>query len=401
MISVDAAQALLLEGVLPLAAEDVALVGSLGRTLAAPIVALRTQPPFDASAMDGYAIRWTDRAGPWRIIGSAFAGKRFDGRLGSGDAVRILTGAPVPDGADTVVVQEDVQRDGDLLVLQRQGPLHSGTHIRRTGLDFNEGEILLAAGTRLTAPHLGLIAASGHGSVPVHRRPRVALLATGDELVPPGSLAGPDQIISSNSVMLAALLGVDAVMVDAGIVRDDAPALRGAIAACADADVLVTIGGASVGDHDLVKPVLEALGATFNFWKVAMRPGKPVMVGRLGAQHVIGLPGNPVSAFVAAVLFVQPLLRRLGGAVDGLPKVQKARLIGALNANGERRDYVRANVMRTEDGWHIAPHNAQDSSMLRTLASSNALLVREAGTPAVSTGGPVSFLLLDTMLDVA
>lgn len=401
MISVDAAQAQLLAGVVPLAAETVSLAAAAGRTLAEPILALRTQPPFAASAMDGYAIRWSDRAGPWRIIGTAFAGRRFAGAVDTGEAVRILTGAPLPDGADTIVVQEDVQIGGDVLTLVRDGPPRLGAHVRRAGLDFAEGDALLAAGSRLTAAHVGLIAAGGHGGVRVHRRPRVALLATGDELVLPGERPGADQIISSNGVMLAVLLGDEAVVVDNGIARDDAEALRVAIQACANADVIVTIGGASVGDHDLVKPVLETMGARFDFWKVAMRPGKPVMVGMLGAQHVIGLPGNPVSAFVAAVLFVQPLLRRLGGTGDALPQLRHARLIGTLPANGARQDYMRADAQRDADGWQIDPRTMQDSSMLRTLAASNALLVRDAGAPAVGDGGLVSFLLLDSRMDVA
>ncbi len=401
LISVEAAQAQLLDGVAPLAAEAVALAAAAGRILAEPLAALRTQPAFAASAMDGYAIRWADRAGPWRVVGTAFAGAGFGGSVGAGEAARILTGAPLPAGADTVIVQEDVARDGNSLRLTGDGPPREGAHIRRAGLDFSEGEALLAAGTRLLAPQIGLTAAAGHAAVRVHRRPRVALLATGDELVLPGAATGPHQIISSNGVMLAALLGDCADIVDAGIARDEADALRDAVAACADADVLVTIGGASVGDHDLVKPVLEAMGARFDFWKVAMRPGKPVMRGRLGGQHVIGLPGNPVSAFVTALLFVKPLLQRLAGAAAPLPLLHPARLDGTLPANGSRRDYMRAVAVRDRAGWRLTALPTQDSSMLRTLASANALLVREVNAPAVGNDGPVSFLLLDTSLDVA
>jgi molybdopterin molybdotransferase len=310
MLSVDDAQARLLGGVMPLPAETLPLLSALNRHLAAPVTALRTQPPFAASAMDGYAIRWSDRAGPWRIIGTSAAGHGFAGSVGDGEAVRILTGAPVPRGADTVIVQEDVSHAGSALRLTGDGPPRAGAHIRPAGLDFAAGDVVAPAGARVTPARIGLIAAAGHASVAAHRRPRVALLATGDELVPPGTRAGPDQIVSSNGVMLAALLAPYADVIDGGIVADTHAALATAIAAHSDADVLITIGGASVGDHDLVKPVLEAAGASIDFWKISMRPGKPMLSGSLGAQRIIGLPGNPVSAFVCALLFVLPLLRR-------------------------------------------------------------------------------------------
>ncbi|MGI4880679.1 MAG: molybdopterin molybdotransferase MoeA, partial [Janthinobacterium lividum] len=256
MLAVDEAQARLFDGVVPLAAETVPFAAALGRILAADVVAKLTQPPFAASAMDGYAIRWADRAGPWRLTGESAAGRAFDGTVGPGDTVRILTGAPLPAGADTVVVQEDVARDGDTVTLTGDGPPREGAHIRRAGLDFAAGQPVARAGDRVTPARIGVSAAAGHAAMPVHRRPRVAILATGDELVPPGVAPGPSQIVSSNGVMLAALLGKYAEVIDGGIVADTREALAAAFVAH-DVDVLVTIGGASVGDHDLVQPVLR------------------------------------------------------------------------------------------------------------------------------------------------
>jgi molybdopterin molybdotransferase len=401
MLTVADAQARLLDGVEPLTPVALPLVASLGHTLAADVVAACTQPPFAASAMDGYAIRWVDRAGPWRIIGTSAAGHGFAGALGAGDAARIFTGAPLPAGADTVVVQEDVSANGATLVLTGSGPPRAAAHVRSAGLDFRQGDVIVAAGLRITPARIGLIAAGGHATVHVHRRPRVALLATGDELVPPGSLPGPGQIVSSNGAMIAALLAGIADVTDGGIVPDTREALAAAIAAHTGADVLITIGGASVGDHDLVKPVLESVGATIDFWKVAMRPGKPMLTGALGTQRIIGLPGNPVSAFVCAALFAVPLLRRLRGASDALPHERTGLLTASLPANGSRRDYMRATAINTPSGWRVTPASMQDSSMLRTLADANALLIREIDAPAAGIDGPVSFLLLDSAGDVA
>ena len=311
VIPVETALARLLEGAEPLDAETVTLERAHGRILAADLDAHLSQPPFAASAMDGYAIRWDDMPGPWPIVGEAAAGRRFAGRVGAGEAVRIFTGAPVPDGADTIVVQEDILRAGDHATLAGDGPAYCGAHVRFAGQDFRRGVRIGTAGARLTAARLGLLAAAGHGSVAVVRRPRVTLIATGDELVPPGAIPGPDQIVSSNPPMLAALFeAAGAIVSDPGIVGDNRAALAIALAA-ADADIIVTIGGASVGDHDLVVPVLRDMGAEIDFWKIAMRPGKPMFAGRLGGTRVIGLPGNPVSAFVCALLFLVPLLARL------------------------------------------------------------------------------------------
>ena len=429
LVSVDEALARLLDGVTILPAETASFAAALGRILAADVVATLTQPPFAASAMDGYAIRWADRAGPWRLIGESAAGRRFSsevesGRNGRGEAVRILTGAPLPAGADTVVVQEDVARDGNAITLTGDGPPCEGAHIRRAGLDFAAGDVVARAGDRVTPARIGVAAAAGHAALPVRRRPRVAIIATGDELVPPGTTPGPDAIVSSNGVMLAALLGAYADVIDGGIVADDPATLAVAIrtyvgtATTADtsttsddasfasaggridtgnAEILVTIGGASVGDHDHVLPVLRSLGAEIDFWRIALRPGKPMLAGRLGATRVIGLPGNPVSAFVCATLFVVPLLRRLAGEASPVPATAKATTGMALPANGPRRDYLRA---RLENGV-VTPASIQDSAMLAALAASNVLIIREAGASELAAGAIVDCIVLDTISGVA
>lgn len=397
MLSLDEAQARLLEAIEPLPTERVVLPEALGRHAAADIRAARTQPPFAASAMDGYAIRFADLPGPWRLIGEASAGQRFAGTVDAGTSVRIFTGAPVPDGADTIVVQEDVARDGDALRLTGDGPPKHGAHIRRAGLDFGEGDLLASSGTRFTAAQLGLVAAGGHGAVAVHRRPRVALLSTGNELVAAGTAPGRDQIVNSNGPMLGALFAAaGAELVDLGIVADDAEAIAGALARARDADLLVTVGGASVGDHDLVLPVLEREGATIDFWTVAIKPGKPMLSGALGDTRVIGLPGNPVSAFVCAQLFVLPVLRRMAGSPSPLPPLLSARTTAPLAANGPRRDHLRARMAWNGGSWQVTAAARQDSSMLRILAESNGLIVRPEGAPAVVAGASVPVIPLDS-----
>ncbi len=395
LLAVDAAQAQLLAAISPLTPETVPLRAAAGRHVTRDYAALRTQPPFDASAMDGYAIRWDDRTGPWTIVGEAAAGRRFEGLVGAGEATRILTGAPLPAGADTVIIQEDVECSGDRLRLTRDGPPFEGAHIRRAGLDFSEGDALLGTGDRLTPARIGLLAASGYGAVDVHRRPIVALLATGNELVPPGMTTGPDQIVSSNGVMLAALFeAAGATVIDAGIARDDPAELGSAIAALTHADLIVTIGGASVGDHDLVLPVLRGLGATIDFWRLALRPGKPMLAGRIGATQVVGLPGNPVSAFVCAQLFVLPMLRRWLGDRAPLPRLAQARAAVAMPANGPRQDYLRGSLV---DGV-VTPAATQDSSMLRTLADANVLIARPPNAAAIDSGGEIRYLSIDASL---
>lgn len=397
LLSVADAQARLLGGVQALPAETLLLREAVGRVLAADVVARLTQPPFAASAMDGYAIRWADRAGAWRVIGEAAAGRGFAGVVGAGEAVRIFTGAPLPGGADTVVVQEEVARDAETARLTGEGPPREGAHIRPAGLDFTAGAMVGAAGARVTPARAGLLAAAGHGAVAVHRRPRVVLLATGDELVPPGTLPAADQIVSSNGVMLAGLLGAFADVIDGGIVPDTRDALAAAVRG-ADADVLVTIGGASVGDHDLVVPVLRDLGADIGFWKVALRPGKPMLSGRLGAMRIIGLPGNPVSAHVCAYLFVVPLLRALAGEREVLPPLFPATLGAALAANGPRQDYLRAVATA---GPVVTAAGRQDSAMLGVLAEANTLIVRAPFAPAADAGETVLCHALDFVPGVA
>jgi len=368
-----------------------------GRVLSEPLTARLTQPPFAASAMDGWAVRWADLPGPFRIVGVSAAGHGYTGALVRGETVRIFTGAPLPEGADTVIVQEEVSATETHAQLVGEGPPRLGANVRARGQDFAEGTMLIEAGARLSARHIGLAAAAGHGTLSVHRRPRVTLLATGDELVPPGTLPGPDQIVSSNGVMLAALLTqTGAVVTDLGIFPDDRATIAAAIAA-ADTDLLVTIGGASVGDHDLIIPALSDLGAVLDFWKIALRPGKPLIAGRLGQTRILGLPGNPVSAYVCALLFAAPLLRQLGGRDPAIPQ-QVRQLAAPLPATGPRRDYLRARLR--PDGT-VEPIPSQDSAQLARLAHADLLIVRDALSGPAQIGDPVSCVALDMFSDVA
>ena len=384
----------LLAGAGPLPAELVALEDCAGRVLAESLTARLTQPPFDAAAMDGYALRWADLHLPWRVVGESAAGHGWAGTVGAGEAVRIFTGAPLPAGADVIVVQEEVARDGGAngpwARLVGEGPPRIGAHIRAAGQDFAAGDGLIAAGTRLGAVHLGLAAAGGHRALPTVRRPRVVLIATGDELAAPGTLPGPGQIVSSNPAMLTALLrSAGALVHDPGIIPDNRAALAAALLG-AEADLIITIGGASVGDHDLVVPVLRDLGASLDFWKIALRPGKPLLAGRLNNTRVLGLPGNPVSAFVTALLFAVPLVARMAGRAHALP-LETLPLAAALPANGARRDHLRAR--RTAAGAEAFAR--QDSALLSVLAAADLLIIREAGAPAAAVGEQVSCIALD------
>jgi molybdopterin molybdotransferase len=398
LLSVADALAAVLAKAEPLASEDVPLEAAVGRVLTAELAALRTQPPADVSAMDGYAVRGDDVTAPalLHVIGEIAAGRPFAGTIGPGEAARIFTGAVMPYGADTVVIQEVTSREGDRVAIKRSEA--KGRNVRREGYDFAAGDVLLHEGRRLTARGIALAAAMNYATVPVHRRPRVAVFATGDELVEPGTPPAPGQIVHSNGTSIAALARSEgAEALDFGIVPDRLDATIAAVrrARTEGVDVLVTSGGASVGDYDFVQQAFAAEGMALSFWKVALRPGRPLMHGRLGAMHVLGLPGNPVSAYVCSVLFFLPLLRRLAGRSDlSLPR-ESAVLGCALGANDERADYMRATLERSADGILIAkPFAAQDSSLLVPLAAADCLLIREPFAPAAEAGSPCVILNL-------
>ena len=389
MIALEEAQRRLLALAKPVPAETIPLHAAAGRYAAADILAQRTQPVRDLSAMDGYAVRFADGPGPWRLIGQSAAGAAFPGALEPGDSVRIFTGAALPQGADTVIMQEDMRTEGDIIRLAAPLDLVTGRHVRKAGEDFATGDLLVSVGDQLTPARIALAAMGGHGSVSVHRPIRVAILSTGDELVPLGGPVRDDQIPASNSVMLHALLSAPAcVTTDHGIVRDDLATLTAVFTSLADADIILSTGGASVGDHDHVKPALEAAGAQIDFWKIAMRPGKPLMAGQLGKALVLGLPGNPVSAFVTAILFAQPLIAALSGAPVPLPQRHKAILGSALPAVTNRTDHIRAILT---DG-QATPIGMNDSAALRALARANALIVRRADSPAAQAGDEVDII---------
>ncbi len=372
------------------AAETVPLREAAGRWAAAPVHARRTQPAADLSAMDGYAIRFADLPGPFRLIGESAAGHPFGGAVGAGETVRISTGAALPRGADTVLVQEEARREGEAVHLDGDGPAHRGRNVRPRGLDFAEGDLLFDAGARITPARLALAATAGLAALPVNRRIRVATLATGDELVPPGAPTSGLDLPESNTLMLSSLLAdLPIEPVELGIVADRLDVLRDTFANIR-ADLIVTTGGASVGDHDLIRPALGAAGGTIDYWRIALRPGKPMLAGRLGDALVLGLPGNPVSSFVTALLFVRPLIAALGGGADPLPKTVTAFLGEDLPANGPRTDYLRAELRR----GRAYASTIQDSSMLGTLARAGCLIIREPHAPPARAGETVEILPL-------
>lgn len=398
LLPVSDALAMLLDGAAPQAAEQLDLHAASGRVLAAPVIALRTQPPFDASAMDGYAVHAADVASTpaaLRLVGVAAAGKGFIGELQPGEAVRIFTGAPLPAGADAIVIQENTRRidDGNVEILE---PSTEGRHIRRRGLDFAEGNTLLSSGRVLDPAALSLAAAGNHATLEVWKKPLVAIIATGDELLLPGAALGADQIIASNTYGVAAICKANgADVLDLGIAPDTTAAIAGRVQQALDAkaDVIITLGGASVGEHDLVNAALTGLGLQPGFWKIAMRPGKPLMFGRLGRARCLGLPGNPVSSLICSHLFLKPLVRALAGLPPESGETDA--ILGIdMGENDNRQDYVRAALAHVDGNRIATPFPQQDSSMLRTLADANAAIIRPPFAGKAKAGDPCRVLML-------
>jgi molybdopterin molybdotransferase len=399
LMPVADALAAVLSGADALPEEMAELDSAYKRILARDLAALRTQPPEAMSAMDGYAVRATDAArvgARLKVIGEIAAGRPFDGVVGAGEAVRIFTGGVVPGGADTVIIQEDTVVENDGITVTEAAV--KGRHIRRAGVDFRQGDVLLKGGSELSDRDLSLAASMNYPHLPVRRRPKVALLATGDELVMPGETPGPGQIVYSNGYALRALARAEgAEVIDLGIAADTLEATTSGIRRARDigADILITTGGASVGDHDLVKRALDAEGVAMAFWRIAMRPGKPLMHGRLGAMRAIGLPGNPVSSYVCAFLFLVPLIRKLCGRFPVHHTTESALLGRDIAANDQREDYLRARLTARNDGALIAtPVDHQDSSLLGNLAAAQALLIRPPFAPAAKAGAVCNILRL-------
>jgi len=400
MIPVAEAEARILAGVRPTGTERVALAQATRRVVAAPVLAHRTHPPRDVSAMDGYAVRAQD-------VGDVPARLRITMRIAAGDvppraleagaAARIFTGAAVPDGADAVVIQENTSAEGDHVVVREMA--RPGLHIRSAGYDFREGAVVIEAGRRLTPQDVGFLAAANAMEIEVHRRPRVAFLATGDELVPPGAEPGPSQIVASTGIALSEMLREwGGEPVDLGIARDREDEIRAKAEPGLACDVFVTLGGASVGDHDLIQPALRPVGLAIDFWKIAMRPGKPLIFGRIGAAAMIGLPGNPVSALVCARLFLEPLVRVLSGEAWRGHRLVSATLGAPLAENDQRQDYLRATV-KMEAGRLIATaFPRQDSGMLSLLSRADGLIIRSPHAPRADAGATVQVLPLAAWL---
>jgi molybdopterin molybdotransferase len=394
MITVDQAQTLCLQNLTTLGTETVPLTEAARRTLIAPANATRAQPPFAASSMDGYAVDNRDVASGaiLTVVGEAAAGHAWDGTVPRGAALRIFTGAPMPKGADRVVIQEDVIRENDTITLR--DTLDSNHYVRPIGADF-PADFNLSAPRRLTPSDLALLAAMNVAHVTVARKPKVALIATGDELVMPGGVPRPDQIIASNVFGLKALIeqhgGVAEIL---PITLDTVDALHATFTKAISADLIVTIGGASVGDHDLVGQVAQEFGLERAFYKIAMRPGKPLMSGTMRGKPFLGLPGNPVSAMVCGHLFLLPILRQLSGLTNVLPTTIRATLTHDLGANGPREHYMRAQITETKSGREITAFERQDSALLTVLSDANALLIRPIKEPALKAGTSVNAIQL-------
>ena len=396
-ISVDQARARIIRAFSPLAPEQIGLEGALGRVLAEDLASRRSQPPVAVSAMDGYAVRAKDVAKvpvTLKVIGEAPAGAEFNGKIGAGEAVRIFTGGPVPDGADAIVIQENTDLGAEAVSVKET--VEAGAYIREAGLDFKEHDVLLRKGRVMTARDVGLAAAMNRPLLTARRKPRVAIMATGDEVVMPGEPLGPNQIASSNAVALAAIVSADGgVPFNLGIAADDVGAIGALAEGARGMDLLITTGGVSVGDHDLVKKALDDHGLELDFWRIAMKPGKPLMFGRLGETPMLGLPGNPVSALVCTVLFVRPALAVMLGIDRREAPVKSARLGKDVGKNGAREEYMRATLTQNDAGEQLViPFDAQDSSMLATLALADCLIKRPPHAPPAAAGERVEIIPL-------
>ena len=398
LLPVADARQRILDAVPTMPAEQISVAYGLGRTLAEDLVSRRSQPPMPVSAMDGYAVRAEDITAlpaELKIIGYAPAGHGFDGNVRKGEAVRIFTGAPVPEGADTIVIQENTHLQ-DETVRVIDGDTTKGRFVRPAGLDFAKGEALIPAGKTLSARDVGLAAAMNLPWLKVRRKPRISILATGDEIVMPGDPIGPDQIVSSNALALSAFIQAHGgVPIDLGIAPDEEVGLKALAAGAKGSDILVTTGGASVGDHDLIQSVLGDIGLEVDFWRIAMRPGKPLMFGKIGDTFLIGLPGNPVSSLVCAIIFLAPTIRKMLGIDSVMPPTLPAQLGRDLTENDEREDYLRATLERDENGNLVAtPFDKQDSSMFANIARADALIIRPPFEAAAKAGTTIEIVAL-------
>ncbi|HEY8949062.1 MAG TPA: gephyrin-like molybdotransferase Glp [Rhizomicrobium sp.] len=396
MISVDEATARITATFRPTHAEVVSIADAAGRVLAADAVAKFSQPPAPVSSMDGYAVRTADALNvpiTLRVTGSSPAGHPFAGKLNAGEAVRIFTGGVMPDGADSIVIQENTDASGDKVTIKIAAK--PGQHIRKAGLDFARGDVLAAAGRRLTARDVSLLAAGDVSEVSVRRKPIIAFVATGDELSRPGEPRRPGGIVASSGYGLAAMIACwGGAVRDLGILPDTVEAISKIADMTKDADLIITLGGASVGDHDLVQTALGPQGFTLDFWKIAMRPGKPLIFGKLGNTPLLGLPGNPVSSFVCAMLFLKPAIAALLGTDTDVP-LRSAKLLRDLRQNDQRQDYLRARTEVRSGELFVEAFDVQDSSMQRMLAQSDALIVRTPHAPPLKAGESVAILTLE------